>query len=73
MDTEPTIRNHLLDFLNPDQARIIYFEGAAGNVTAVMNCENKRVKNSLVLRIEWAIDEDAVLVRGHSSVIPVLR
>jgi hypothetical protein len=38
-----------------------------------MNCENKRVKNGLVLRIEWAIDEDAVLVRGHSSVIPVLR
>jgi hypothetical protein len=38
-----------------------------------MNCENERVKNGLILRIEWAIDEDAVLVRGHASVIPVLR
>jgi hypothetical protein len=38
-----------------------------------MNCEDQRVKNDSVFRIERTIDEDVVLVRGHSSVIPVAR
>ena len=73
MDTEPTISNNLLYFLNTDYAGIIYFERATGNVTAVMNCEDKRVKDGAVLRIERTIDKDAVLIRGHSSMIPVAR
>lgn len=73
VDTEAAISNNLLYFLNTNYAGIIYFEGAAGNVTAVVNCEDKRVKNRSVFRIERTIDEDVVLVRGHSSVIPIAR
>jgi hypothetical protein len=73
VDTEPAINNNLLYFLNTNYAGVIDFEGAAGNVTAVVNREDKRVKNRSVFRIERTIDEDVVLVRGHASVIPTAR
>jgi hypothetical protein len=71
MDTETTIRNDLLDFLNTNQARIIDLKSAPSEVAAIVDGEDKRVKDRSVFGIKGTVNKDAVLVRGHSSVIPI--
>jgi hypothetical protein len=52
------------NLLDSDIAGVIGFQSTPSNISAIMDREYDGVKNGFILRVERAVDEDAVVVFG---------
>lgn len=62
VNADATLGDDLENLIHTHLTGVGEFEGAARNVAAVVDGENDRVKQLPVERVEWAVDEYAVVV-----------
>ena len=67
MDTKRGLFDEVINLFDPHLTRVIMLQRATGAKTTGRNGEDDGAKNGEILRIEGAIDEDAVAPRSSAG------